>query len=132
MRTRIGRHKHWLFPFSVMWTGQAVSLFGSQLVQFALIWWLTQETGSATILATASLVGFLPQVLLGPFIGALVDRWNRRLTMMAADSLVALATLVLGYLFWSGSVQVWHVYLLLFLRATAGAFHWRLGLRVPS
>lgn len=113
-----------LKPFFVMWTGQAISLFGSQLVQFALIWWLTSETGSAKVLAAASLVGLLPQVLLGPLAGTLVDRWNRRLTMMAADSIVAAATVVLGLLFWSESIQVWQIYILLLVRAIASSFHW--------
>lgn len=63
-----------LRPFFIVWAGQACSLLGSQLVQFALIWWLTTTTGSATVLAYASLVGLLPQVLIGPFAGALVDR----------------------------------------------------------
>lgn len=113
-----------LKPFFLIWGGQTVSLLGSQLVQFALIWWLTQTTGSATVLATASLVGMLPQVVLGPFVGVLVDRWNRRLTMLFADSAVALATLVLAYLFWAGAVQIWHVYVILFVRSLAGGFHW--------
>ncbi len=110
--------------FLVLWVGQAFSLFGSQLVQFALIWWLTQETGSATVLAMASLVGLLPQVLLGPFVGVLVDRWNRRVVMLAADGVVALATLALALLFWLGVGQIWHVFVILFVRALAGAFHW--------
>lgn len=113
-----------LVPFFVMWSGQAFSLFGSQLVQFALIWWLTRETGSATVLAVASLVGLLPQVFLGPLAGTLVDRWNRRLTMMAADGAVALATLGLIYLFWTDQTQVWQVYLIMFVRSLAGSFHW--------
>lgn len=113
-----------LRPFFTLWGGQAVSLFGSQIVQFALIWWLTKATGSATILAAASLVGLLPQVLLGPFAGVLVDRWPRRWVMFVADSLVALASLVLAYLFWSGAVEIWHVFALLFVRALGGAFHW--------
>lgn len=113
-----------LRPFFTLWGGQAVSLFGSQMVQFALIWWLTKATGSATILAAASLVGLLPQVLLGPFAGVLVDRWPRRWVMFVADSLVALASLVLAYLFWSGAVEIWHVFALLFMRALGGAFHW--------
>ena len=54
-----------LKPFFILWSGQAASLFGSQLVQFALIWWLTTTTGSATTLALASLMGLLPQVVLG-------------------------------------------------------------------
>lgn len=113
-----------LRPFWVLWSGQAVSLFGSQIVQFALIWWLTQETGSATILAVASLVGLLPQVILGPFVGVLVDRWNRRWTMFTADVIIALASVGLVYLFGSGTVQVWHVFVLLFIRSLGGAFHW--------
>lgn len=112
-----------LRPFLVLWSGQAVSLLGSQLVQFALIWWLTKETGSATVLAMASLVGMLPQVVLGPFVGVLVDRWDRRRTMFFADSSVALATVLLAYLFATGQVQLWHIYVLLFVRSLGGAFH---------
>ena len=114
----------WYLPFFTIWTGQSFSLLGSQLVQFALIWWLTKTTGSATVLAVASLIGLLPQVFLGPLAGALVDRWNRRVIMIAADSLIALSTLVLAVLFYKGSVLVWQVYLLMFLRSAAGAFHW--------
>lgn len=113
-----------MIPFFVIWSGQAISLFGSQLVQFALIWWLTKITDSATVLATASLVGLLPQVLLGPVVGTLVDRWNRRITMIVADGVIAVATVGLAALFLTGAAQVWHVYLLLFVRATAGGFHW--------
>jgi len=113
----------WARPFLTIWTGQAISLLGSQLVQFALIWYLTKQTGSATVLATASLVGLLPQVVLGPLIGTLVDRWNRRATMIIADSVIALATLVLAYLFGCGAVQIWTIYLLMFVRSLAGGFH---------
>ncbi|RMF43019.1 MAG: MFS transporter [Anaerolineae bacterium] len=116
--------QRWAPPFFTIWTGQAFSLFGSQLVQFALIWYLTQQTGSATVLATASLVGMLPQIVIGPFAGALVDRWSRRVVMMASDSLVALATLLLAVLFALGVVQIWHIYVLLGVRAIAGAFQW--------
>lgn len=76
------------------------------------------------MLATASLVGLLPQVVLGPLTGALVDRWNRRIIMIAADSIIALATLGLAALFLSGQVEIWQVYLLMFVRSTAGGFHW--------
>src|SRR5512136_2025881 len=104
----------WAPRFFTIWTGQAFSLLGSQLVSFAVIWWLTKTTGSATILATASLVGLVPQVVLGPIIGAFVDRWNRRLTMITADGLIALATIILALLFALGHVQIWQVYALLF------------------
>jgi DHA3 family macrolide efflux protein-like MFS transporter len=117
-------NKNWKAPFFTIWTGQAFSLLGSQLVGFALIWWLTKETGSATVLATASLVGLVPQVILGPLVGTLVDRWNRRMVMISADSIIALATLVLAALFWVGHMQFWYVYILMFIRSVAGGFHY--------
>lgn len=115
--------ERWAPRFFTIWVGQAFSLVGSALVQFALVWWMTSKTGSATVLATATLFSLLPQIVLGPFVGALVDRWNRRLIMILADSGIALATGVLIYLFASERVQVWHVYVILLLRSLGGAFH---------
>jgi MFS transporter, DHA3 family, macrolide efflux protein len=116
-------NRNWIFRFSALWTGQALSLLGSQLVQFVIIWYLTQETNSATTLAIASMMGLLPQVLLSPFIGTWVDRGNRRLFMIFADGTVAVATLALAILFMLGMQQIWHIYLVLFIRAVAGGFH---------
>jgi DHA3 family macrolide efflux protein-like MFS transporter len=115
--------ENWAPKFFTIWTGQAFSLIGSALVQFALVWWMTKTSGSATVLATATLMALLPQILLGPFVGTLVDRWNRRLIMILADSAIAAATGVLILLFAAGIVQVWHVYLILLIRSLGGAFH---------
>lgn len=115
---------NWAARFFTIWTGQAFSLFGSMLVQFALVWWLTKTTGSATVLALATMVALLPQVFLGPFVGALVDRWNRRLVMIVTDSLIALTTLVLAALAAARAMQVGHVFLVMFLRSVGGVFHW--------
>ena len=114
----------WRPRFFTIWVGQQLSLFGSAIAQFALVWWLTQKTGSATVLATATLVAVLPQVILGPFAGALVDRWNRRGVMIAADGLIALVSLGLALLFWAGKAEVWHIFAVKILRALGGAFHW--------
>jgi DHA3 family macrolide efflux protein-like MFS transporter len=116
-------NENWAPRFFILWTGQALSLLGSQLVQFALIWYLTQKTNSATALAIASLMGLLPQVILSPFIGTWVDRGNRRLILIGADAAVASATLVLVALFALGRAEIWHIYALLFVRAVAGGFH---------
>jgi DHA3 family macrolide efflux protein-like MFS transporter len=121
-QTQERSHK-WATRFFTIWTGQAFSLFGSQLVQFALVWWLTQKSGSGTILAVATLVGMLPQIVLGPFAGALVDRWNRRIIMIVADGSIALFTLLLAWLFATGRAQIWHVYVIMALRALGTAFH---------
>ncbi|MCB2179715.1 MFS transporter [bacterium] len=113
----------WKKRFFTIWIGQAVSLLGSQLVGFAVIWYLTVTTGSATVLAISSLVGMLPSVVLGPFIGPLIDRWDRKRTMLIADGVVAFATLILALLFAFTEVQIWEIYLVLFVRAVAGGFH---------
>jgi DHA3 family macrolide efflux protein-like MFS transporter len=116
--------RSWKRTFFVIWIGQAFSLIGSNLVQFALVWWLTKTTGSPAVLATATFVALLPNVFLGPFAGALVDRWNRRKVMILADASIAFATLGLVILFWSGYIQIWHVYIVMFIRALGSSFHW--------
>ncbi|HOA22363.1 MAG TPA: MFS transporter, partial [Anaerolineaceae bacterium] len=107
----------WLRNYLPMWIGQAVSLLGSGLVQFALVWYMTQKTGSATVLAMATFVALLPRVLLGPFAGALVDRLNRKAIMIISDTAVALATFALVVLFHLGITQIWHIYVVLFVRS---------------
>ena len=113
----------WRARFFTIWTGQQLSYVGSYAAQFALVFWLTKTTGSATILATATMVALLPNILLGPFVGALVDRWNRRTVMMVADSFIALVSLWLAYLFWFGAMEPWHIYVVMLARALGGTFH---------
>jgi len=110
-------------PFFVLWSCQGLSLLGSQIVQFALVWWLARETGSATVLTTATMVALLPTVLLGPLAGALVDRFDRRWVMLVADAAVAVASLGLLALFAAGIARPAHVFAILFARAIGAAFH---------
>lgn len=117
-------HTEWKRRFFTVWTGQQLSLVGSRAAQFALVWWLTTTTGSATVLATATTVALIPQILLGPLSGAYVDRWNRRLVMMIADSFIALVSLWLAYLFFTNTMQVWHVYIVMLARSVGDGFHW--------
>lgn len=124
MKSNLNNSSNWKVPFFTIWAGQGLSLVGSRVAQFALIWWLTKTTGSATVLATATLVAMIPEVFLGPFAGALVDRWSRRVVMIVADASIALAGAALAYLFWIGAMEVWHVYLIMFFRAIGGIFHW--------
>lgn len=116
-------NKNWKRPFFTVWIGQAFSLLGSQLVQFALVWHLTQQTHSGTVLTTATLAALLPQIFLAPIAGSIVDRGNRRRIMIIADTFVAALTLFLALLFALGVVQIWHIYVLMFLRSLGGAFH---------
>ena len=116
--------KDWMKKFIPIWSAQIFSLLGSGLVQFALVWWITQKTGSAALLAMATFVAILPEVFIAPFAGALVDRWNRRKVMIIADAVIALFTLSLALLFAFNKVEIWHVFVVLFLRAIGGVFHW--------
>ena len=116
--------ENWKKIFFFIWAGQAFSLVGSQMVHFAVAWWVTQSTGSAVVLATMAVFGMVPQVVLGPFIGALVDRWNRRRVMIVADTLIALVTLWLAIMFFTGQMQIWYLYATAIVRGTLGVFHW--------
>jgi len=100
-----------------------LSLVSSELVQFALIWWLIETTGSATVLSIAMMIALLPRAILSPFTGALVDRWNRRVVMIVADSIIALGLVWLVFCFSTDKVQVWHIYVIILVRAIGGAFH---------
>jgi MFS transporter, DHA3 family, macrolide efflux protein len=115
---------HWVLSFTAIWGAEALSLFGTQLVQFALVWWITKSTGSATLLAGATLVALFPQIVVAPLAGALVDRWDRRWVMIFSNAGIALSTIALAVLFALGLVQIWHVYVAMFVRATGAAFRW--------
>lgn len=110
--------------FFTVWGGQAVSLIGSALVQFSLVWWLTVETRDPLVLLTSAIVGVLPQIVIVPFAGAMVDRLNRRRMMIIADGLTATATAVLMLLFLTGAVEIWHVFAVLAVRSALQGFHW--------
>jgi DHA3 family macrolide efflux protein-like MFS transporter len=111
-----------LKKFFVLWSSQAASIFGSTIVGFALAWYLAKETGSATILATAMMVNFIPPVVLGPFIGPFIDRWNRKKIMIFGDLVTMLLTLALVVLFYTNTIQIWHIYVVMFGRSVSGVF----------
>jgi DHA3 family macrolide efflux protein-like MFS transporter len=118
--------------FFVLWSSQAASLFGSAVVQFALAWYLTRETGSATVLATALMVAIIPSVVLGPFVGPLIDRWSRKKIMIVSDSFISLLTVVLVVLFYTHNIQVWHIYLIMAGRSIGDTFQSpALGASIP-
>lgn len=113
---------HWKPRFFIIWGGQAVSLIGSALTQFILLWWITDTTRSAGALGTAGVMLLAPFALFGPLGGTLADRYSRRLIMIAADAITALCMGVLILLFAADAVQLWHVYTLMFIRSSMQAF----------
>ena len=106
--------------------GQAVSLFGSGLVQYALLWYVTMGTQSGSMMTIATIVGFVPMMLLAPFGGVWADRMNRRYLIASADALVALSTLGLLIAFAAGYGSYTIVFIAMALRAFGG------GVQTPA
>lgn len=114
---------HWKRNFFIIWAGQAVSLITSSVLQMAMIWYLTDITGSALVLSLATMAGFLPQAVLGTMIGVFVDRWNRKKVMIGADLLIAAAGVAMAAVSLAGDLPVWAVLLVLLIRSIGTAVH---------
>ncbi|MGL4610915.1 MAG: MFS transporter [Trueperaceae bacterium] len=112
----------WQTRFWVIFIGQVLSLTGSQITQFVLLWWIASTTGSTSALAVAGIAGLLPQALFGPLGGVMADRFSRRLLMIISDAITALCMIVLIVLFATNSVQLWQIYTLMFIRSSMQAF----------
>ena len=117
--------ENWKRTFAIIWSGQLFSTLSSSVVGFAVIFWLSIQTGSAEILALSTIATLLPQLLLGLFTGVYVDRWDRRKTMICADLFVALNSGLLAALFFfsEGEADILYIYFLLALRSVGSAFH---------
>ena len=114
---------HWKRVFAIIWTGQFLSILTSSIVNFAIVLWLSLETGSAEVLAFATMAALLPQSVLGLFTGIFIDRWKRKRVMIMADSFIAFCTLILAVLFYFDLAKISHIYVLLALRSVGSAFH---------
>ena len=113
----------WKRKFAIIWTGQAVSIFTSSVIQMALIWYLTDKTESAAVLTLGTFLGFLPQAVLGPFIGVLIDRYNRKKIMILSDVFIGGVTLLLAIWGFYGELTIFPIMIVLFLRSVGTAFH---------
>ncbi len=113
----------WKKVFVIIWTGQLFSTVSSAIVGYAVIFWLSMETKSAEVLAFATIAALAPQLVLGPFSGVFVDRWDRRRTMIAADVFIAVCSFIIAMMFLKGDVMIPFIYILLVLRSVGSAFH---------
>ncbi len=102
-------------------SSQAVSLFGSSLVQYALLWYITLETKSGSMLTLYIVCGFLPTFFLSPFGGVWADRYDRKRLIILADGLIALVTLALGISFLTSGGSTSLIMLAAALRAAGAA-----------
>ncbi|WP_262406179.1 MFS transporter [Protaetiibacter sp. SSC-01] len=108
----------WRRDTAIFLSGQTVSMFGSMLVQYAIMWHLTLETKSGVVLMASAVFGMLPQAIVSIFGGVWADRLNRKTLIIAADASIAVTTVVLAVFMMSGYQELWLIYLTLAIRST--------------
>lgn len=95
-------NKQWKRNIILFLSSQTLSLFGSMLVQYAIMWYITLTTESGVMMTISIVCGFLPAFFLSPFAGVWADRYNRKMLIIFADSMIAISTLILAILFFLG------------------------------
>jgi MFS transporter, DHA3 family, macrolide efflux protein len=113
-----------MFGFSLVWLGQILSVLATSMSGFALTIWVFQKTGSATSLALMQVFFITPFLIVTPFAGVLVDRYNRKMMMMVSDLTAGLATVVILLLQSLGILEVWHLYAAAIFQGLGNAFQW--------
>lgn len=116
----------WKGPIARFLTAQTISLFGSSLVQYAIVWHITITTASGKMLTIATLCGFLPQILISLFAGVWIDKYDRKRMIILADAAIAISTLLLAVAFIAGYQNVWFLFAVLIVRS-AGT-----GIQTPT
>lgn len=124
MQAAQGEHQGSMKIFSIIWVGQLLSLIGSGLTSFALGIWIYKQNESVTQLTLISLFTTIPGLVTGPLIGALVDRWDRRLVMIVSDLISALTIMSMALLYFSNLLAFWHICLGVAINSISGAFFW--------
>ncbi len=116
----------WRRNTALFLSGQTISLFGSMVVQYAVMWYVTFETRSGFAVALYAIAAFLPQGIVSIFGGVFADRMNRRVLVMLADGTIAVVTLVLALLMLSGVTDLWIILLAVAARSVGA------GVQTPA
>ncbi|MDD4803154.1 MAG: MFS transporter [Syntrophomonas sp.] len=114
-------YRNWKKNIILFLLSQTISLFGSSLVQYAIMWHITLKTQSGVMMTIAIICGFLPTFFLSPFAGVWADRYNRKYLIIMADSTIALSTLVLAIIFLNGYKMLWLLFFISAVRALGAA-----------
>lgn len=108
--------------FFLLWAGQLVSQLGDKFYAIALAWWVLENTNSPTAMGLFLVASVLPELLFGLVAGRFIDRWNRKAIIVAADIFRGCAVLVVTLLFWTGGLEIWHIYLAAVVISLSSAF----------
>ena len=110
-------YENWKRNIIIFLSSQTISLFGSSLVQYAIMWHITLTTQSGMMMTLFILCGFLPTFILSPFAGVWADRYNRKVLIILADGMIAVATLVMAIVFLMGYEAIWLLFVMSAMRA---------------
>lgn len=113
----ISKSGNWKAKTAIFLTSQMFSLFGSSVVAYAVIWYITLETASSWMMAVSILCSFVPQIIISLFAGVWADRYNRKMIIILADLFTAVSTLVLAVLFLSGFRSLAMIFFITALRS---------------
>lgn len=117
---------HWKRNIILFLSSQTLSLFGSALVQYAIMWYITLTTQSGLMMTLYIICGFIPTFLLSPFAGVWADRYNRKSLIMIADAMIAVVTLILAITFMLGYQAIWLLFVISAVRALGA------GIQTPA
>ncbi|SCZ81879.1 MFS transporter [Acidaminobacter hydrogenoformans] len=118
--------KAWIRETVVFMTSQMFTLFGSSLVQYAILWYITLETKSGLMVTISAISGFLPAFILSPFAGVWADRYDRKKMIILSDIGIALATLILAFFLMAGFKALWLMFVLSAVRSIGS------GVQMPA
>ncbi|MCL6574247.1 MAG: MFS transporter [Bacillus sp. (in: Bacteria)] len=119
-------NENWKKNIILFLGSQTVSLFGSALVQYAIMWHITLTTQSGMIMTLYIIAGFIPTFILSPIAGVWADRYNRKILIIVADALIAMVTLILAIVFLMGYESIWLLFVMAAIRAVGA------GLQTPA
>lgn len=114
-------NKNWEKNIMIFLASQTISLFGTSLVQYAIIWFITLKTQSGIMMTISIVSGFLPIFFLSPLAGVWADRYNRKILIILSDSFIAMSTFILAILFLLGYDKVWLLFVISAIRALGTA-----------
>lgn len=117
---------HWKRNIILFLSSQILSLFGSALVQYSIMWHITLTTQSGIMMTLYIICGFIPTFLLSPFAGVWADRYNRKSLIIIADAMIAVVTLFLAITFLLGYQAIWLLFIIAAVRALGA------GIQTPA
>ena len=115
--------KNWVTIIAIIWIGQAFSIITSYAAGYAIVWYVTESTGSAAVLAVMNIAVLLPVGLISPFAGIVADKHNRKLIIIAADGAIGIVSLIAAFIFLSGNVSIILLLVVCIARSIGQAFH---------